>query len=195
MKKFLLGFLPVLLLLAACTKEKSLENGGVTPQPGGPGNPGNPGGPGNSTYFLNAKVNGTAKTFNEDLGIIKEDTLGLTMFTLTGYASAVTTDFETIVISIGTMSGTLQPGTYSIGNVLSGIVIGVYVNADATKQYLAFTGDTSSDPFTVTITSVTATEIAGTFKGKLFELDMNTGMPNPNSSVTLTEGSFKAKIL
>jgi|ADGO01.1.fsa_nt_gi hypothetical protein len=78
MKRLLHILVPavVVLLLTACQKEESLELGTNDPGTGGPGtgDPGGGGGGGSSTtYYLECKIAGQAKTFNFDLGVERDE--------------------------------------------------------------------------------------------------------------------------
>ena len=188
MKRLIYYFFPVVLLLTGCLKEKSLEHS--------TGSGGSGGGGGTSTdYFLKCKVGSTAKTFNVSLTAAKQDAGGgITVYTIAGKANSSATDLESFIISINA-SSPLTPATYKVDDPSTAYtMVGVYNPNSQTILVGSGTGDTSADPFQVTITSISTTEIAGTFKGLLFEQDVTNPTPPTNPPTrTITEGEFKVK--
>lgn len=195
MKRLLQILLPMALLFSACTKEKSVEEGTNTPNPG-PGNPGNPGGPGNTpTYFIKCKIAGTAKTFHEGALAITETDNGETATIVGGKANSDPQDTESFSFLIASTSA-LSPGTYKVDNISGSyqMVVTYTPNGASAVPLLTGTGIPLGNPFRINITSVNATEIAGTFSGTLFEIDINNPNPSPNlPQKAVTDGEFKVK--
>jgi len=197
MKRLIFAILPVLILLMGCLKEKSLEHStGNTSGSGGSGGSGGGGGGGSTTgYFLQCKINGTSKTFNVSLTAKKQDAGGgITVYSIAGKANSNATDLESFVLGINA-SGPLTATTYKVDDVSTAYTMAAIYNPNSQTTLISSqTGDTSSDPFQLTITSVSTTEVAGTFKGNLFEQDLTNPTPPTNPPVkSVTEGSFKVK--
>lgn len=188
MKRLMHILLPV-LLLTGCIKEKSLEHG-----TGGSGGSG--GGGGTSTdFFLKCKIGGTAKTFNVGLTATRQDAGGgITVYTIAGKANSNATDLESFIISINA-SAPLSAKTYKVDDPSTAYtMLGIYNPNSQTLLISSATGDTSSDPFQVTVTSVSTTEVAGTFKGIFFEEDATNPTPPTNPPTrAISEGEFRVK--
>jgi hypothetical protein len=192
MKRLLQLFIPIVVLLSACTKEQSLEEGTNNP---GPGLPGGPGGPNTTGYFIKCKIGGVAKTFNVGAMAVQEteDTTTVTMV-----AGANGTDpqnseaFTFFIISVDPLAA---GNTYKVDDVSGEYeVFATYAVTSTAIPYLTFTGIPVGTPFRVNITSLSSTEIAGTFSGTLFEIDINAPTPPTNpAQKAVTEGEFRVK--
>lgn len=182
--------LPLALLFSACQKEQSLEH-----KPGDPNNPGGPGGPGtnNPTYFIKCKIGGTAKTFHEGALAITEEDNGETATIVGGKANTDPNDTESFSFLIASTSA-LSPGTYKVDNVSGAyeMIVTYTPNGTTALPLLTGTGIPLGTPFRITITSISATEIAGTFSGSLFEIDIANPSPTPTQKA-VTDGEFKVK--
>lgn len=124
-------------------------------------------GGGSTTSFITCKVDGVSKTFN--IAINKTNTgIGLT------FDGDENTTTATPNFSIGLTNGgsAVVAGSYAPGSLtnLTKICTASYDDGVATTGWntplLA-----SSNPFTVVVTSITATQITGTFSGNLFSQD------------------------
>jgi hypothetical protein len=125
------------------------------------------GGGGSTTSFITCKVDGVSKTFN--IAINKTNTgIGLT------FDGDENTTTATPNFSIGLTNGgsAVVAGSYAPGSLtnLTKICTGSYDDGVATTNWntplLA-----SSNPFTVVVTSISATQVSGTFSGNLFSQD------------------------
>lgn len=125
-------------------------------------------------YHLSAKVDGVKKDFNTAVVAQKE---GDAQF---GYSVSITgiggtTLFPLLNLEIYDENAVITTKTYTAaGNG------GTYIYYAVDSQ----TEHESDDEFSITVTSITATEVKGTFSGK-FE--------DGATSKTITEGSFSAK--
>jgi hypothetical protein len=195
MKRLLQVLIPMALLFSACTKEKSIELETNNPDPNNPGNPGNPGGGNNPTYYIKCKIAGTAKTFHEGALAISETDNGETATIVGGKANTDPQDTESFSFLIASTAA-LAPGTYKVDNVSGSyqMVVTYTPNGASAIPLLTGTGIPLGNPFRINITSVNATEIAGTFSGTLFEIDINNPSPSPNlPQKAVTDGEFKVK--
>lgn len=193
MKRLLVIFASVALLLSACSKEKSFESGNPDPGPGGGGGGGGGGGS-NTSYFMKCKFDGVAKTFNVGLFATKQSAGGATAYTAAGKVTTGT-DPEMFSFDI-TKTGDLTPGTYSVDNLSPAYTIGViYITTNESIGYVALSGFPTPNPFKVVVTSVTATEMAGTFSGNVFEVNTDNPAPDPSNLKlkAITEGEFRIK--
>jgi hypothetical protein len=192
MKRVLLYILPLALLITACGKEQSFEV--PTDDPNNPGNPGNPGGGGGNTgYFLKCKIDGNAKSFPIALMAVKTDVAGvMTSYNIVGKANSNPNNFESLNLAINT-NAALTTGTYAVDDPGTTFVIAAVYNPNSTTVVWGTTsGDTGGTPFKIVLTSVSATELAGTFSGTFFESNASNPTPNP-ASHNITEGEFKVK--
>ena len=198
MKRLLRILVPVVVLLSACQKEQSLELGGNNPGTGGPGTggPGTGGGGNNNTYYLECKIAGVAKTFNVGTTAVSETDQGETVTVVGGKANSDPNDTEQFSFLISS-SAALATGTYKVDNLNGNyqMVVTYTPNGGANiVPYLTGTGLIFGTPFRINITSLSSTEIAGTFSGSIFEIDINNPNPSPNlPSKAVADGKFKVK--
>lgn len=195
MKRLLQLLVPVVLLLSACQKEQSLELGGNNPGTGGPGTGGpGTGGGGNNTVYLECKIAGVAKTFNVEAIAIKQSLGGQTQTVVGGKASD-DPDAEEFSFMIQS-SAALATGTYKVDNLSGSYILAAnYMPAGANPVMLITgTGLVFGTPFRVNITSINSTEIAGTFSGSIFEIDLTDPNPPTNPPAkAVADGKFKVK--
>jgi hypothetical protein len=191
MKRVLQILLASVFLLSACSKEKSLEFSPPDPNGGGPGGGG--GGGGSTTgYFFKCKIGGTAKTFNVQASAATETDQGMTITFAGGKANDNPSDLEAFTLMI-TTDAALTTGTYKVDDITSGYeVLATYTTNSTTKAWVALTGAMGGDAFRIDVTSISSTEIAGTFRGTMFEIDINNPSPTPPQK-SITEGQFKLK--
>lgn len=186
MKRLMQIVLPVVLLLTACSKEKSVEFSDNDPNPGVGG-----GGGSTTAYFIKCKIGGVAKTFNVGTFATKTSAGGGNVMMVLGKANTSTTDLEsfTFTISAGVP---LAVGTYKVDDASTDYTMaGTYV-VSQTISYWSLTGAQGGDPFRINITAIGNTEVAGTFQGAIFKLDA-TNPTAPSEEKAITEGEFKVK--
>ena len=171
------------LLIISCSKERSFEthSTGVGPVGGG-----------NSSFFLQATVEGNSRTFNSNaVATITDFGTGLTSLSLVGSTSADSTNLEGLNLSINFFAGSPKTGTYSQAYTGSEYVIaGVYnPNSDSVVYGAGLTTNTIS-PLTITISKIDNAEVSGTFKGAFYKTNINGG-PVSSEYLEFTEGSFR----
>lgn len=113
-----------------------------------------------------ATVDGTNFTFNTDAkAVITTPAPGMSAVEMTGLQNST----GTTAIRIGVAKpGSITNGTYTINQMASNIIVGsTYTDAANAKFSIASSMTPQTPVFTVTITSVSATRIAGTFEGPL----------------------------
>jgi hypothetical protein len=184
---------PLALLVTACSKEKSLEFNPNDPNTGGTGGGGTGGGD-NLGYYIKCKIGGTDKVFNVAATATKDASSGQTLTMISGASSTDPATLEAFSILI-TSNGDLANGTYKVDN-LSGAytMLATFAPPGGTSAFVTVTGMVFGNPFKVNITSVSSTEIAGTFGGDIYEIDLNDPNPPVNPpSKSVTEGEFRVK--
>lgn len=194
MKRLILYFLPLALLLSACSKEKSIEFDANNPGTGGPGTGGpGTGGGGTGGYFFRCKIDGVAKNYSAFVIAQKIGAAGGPVsYAVSGSLVANGTSFEGMGVQINT-NVPLTTGTYSDDAGGTDYAIGAVYNPNSQTIVYGNLTVSPTDPLRIVITSLSNTEIAGTFKGTLYQVDtQNPGAPNPPTKV-ISEGEFKAK--
>jgi hypothetical protein len=186
MKQLFLVLLSAFILVS-CQKEVSYE----TPVNGGGG-----GGGGNNSYFIQAKVNGTTKTFNfNNAAIITDLGGGVKSLSLVGNASSNASSLEGINLAINFMAIAPKTGTYT--EDYSGtdyVTAAVYNPNSTTVVYGAGLIATSVSPLNITITKIDNTVVSGTFKGAFYKLDISSGNPSSTEYLDFTDGSFNLPV-
>jgi hypothetical protein len=128
-------------------------------------------------YSLSAKIDGVSQAFNLDLGAGKagDATYGYTVVVI-GRGGTASNIYPTLTVQVRS-DATIVAKTYTAAN---GEASAVYVAADQTTYV-------GVSEFTVTISSITDTEMSGTFSGKVD--DGSGGLK------TISEGTFSAKFI
>jgi hypothetical protein len=172
------------LVLASCQKENSFET-----STSGPGPAGAP------TYYIQAKFDGTPKTFYfSDMAKVTDFGSGLKSISFVGLATSSASNVEGINLSINFFNIAPAVGTYTEDN--SGtdyIAAAIYNPNSATTVYTAGLSGSSVMPLSITITKMDNTVIEGTFKGAFYKTDVNSGIAT-SDYITITEGSFRLPI-
>ena len=135
--------------------------------------------------IITAKINGIFTTFNQNVLVVFDNTPDSAFITIEG-ESLTNATVPAFGFLIGKGSGTITTGTYNVNQLTSGIGIGAYY-VDATNvEYSAESALTPQSPaFTISITSITANRVIGTFTGQLKDnLGAGPGLR------TVTEGTF-----
>lgn len=173
----------------ACSKEKSLEGGGTPVTGGGTG-----GGGSTSNYYIKAKIDGVAKTYTNVPMATTIATGGSSVVNFTAGSGGIS--LEGISLAINLVSGTISMGTtYSENAITTAYIVGGVYNPNSfTVIYAAGLAPISIDPLKITITSKTATEVAGTFKGAFYKQDLSNPTAISTEFKRVTEGEFKLPI-
>lgn len=178
--KPLFSLLLFALFFASCSKEKSLEiedNAGGTP----------------AGYYIQAKMDGTEKIFDVSPAASINNSAGSTIVSLIAMSSTG----EVMNLNISLITGVLMANTTYVegSSATDYMVLGTYATqANATTAFVAgLPLNPTADPLSITITSKTATEVAGTFKGAFYKVDLANGTPGLENK-RFTEGSFKLLI-
>ncbi len=146
--------------------------------------------PVNNTDSIVATIDGVVKTFKI------RDTAQLDNTSLPGYAAVIVfgesnaAGDEFMGLAVAKQGTSLTPGTYTVNQFPAAFVGATYSNA--TDDYTAqsdLNGMQQTPGFTVTITSITATRVIGTFSGRLLD---NSGA-GPGFK-TVTNGIFSVTI-
>lgn len=141
--------------------------------------------------FITCKINGTATTFNTDAMATLDNSTGVPILSIDGQTTTTPDPY----ISLGIIKGTGGPignGTYTVNQMMSGIILSADHNDAGGVNYFAGTdplNQSQTPAFEIVIQSITATRVKGTFKGPL--KDNNGAGPGVK---TITEGSFDVPI-
>jgi hypothetical protein len=168
MKKSLFFLLGMSVLLFSCKKSASSGNGGGT---------------------ISASINGVNETFNTDASALQVNAAGTYNIEVAGYHGAAGAS-DQLAFSIGgtqaIKSGTYQ---YSYANPNSDAVDLIFVqySSGGNNQFVSDPSNTTN-PVTVNITSISSTNIQGTFNGVLPSFSGGSG------TETVTNGKFNVSI-
>lgn len=157
------------LFFAACSKD---DNSG-----GGP------------KYFIKANVGGTAKTFSANPLVVKINQSGT--YSLSMSAGAGGSSLEGMALQINQTSGPITAGTYN-ETLLGDYVIAATYNpntSDVSAIYGAGLKISTTAPLQIVISSITDSEVSGTFSGEFFD---NSGVGS--NSLLITSGEFKLPV-
>jgi hypothetical protein len=159
----------LLLLVAACGKEKSIEED-------------------SSQFFIKCKIDGVDKTFNYSAAAGKQDLGdGSTAYVISGYTDAGRTENLGFTFTVFIP---LSTGTYKVTDPTTDYTLGCGYIPNLNNQTDIYFSDTDeANPFQVTFTNITSSVLTGTFTGKL----VNVSNPISDSAI-ITAGSFKVKI-
>ena len=139
---------------------------------------------GAAVNFITCKIGGTPTTFNVNASFVLDNSGGFPVLSIDG--ESTTNPNPSITLGIVKTTGTITAATYTVNQLASGIAIGGYYFDAAATEFLAETDATIQNPaFTITITSITATRVIGTFSGTLKD---NSGV-GPGSRI-ISEGVF-----
>jgi hypothetical protein len=135
---------------------------------------------------LQGTINGTLITFNVNAHAEIDAFGGMTTLTISGDNNAGSTAAEIISFDItsATAPGT---GTYTVNNP-SPVTNCDYTDAASNDYEGFYNGTAQADPFTVTISTISATRVTGTFKGTLTPL---AGAPGTK---IITGGTFDVPV-
>lgn len=137
-----------------------------------------------ATDYLTGTYNGTPKTFNTNLLATVDNTSipGYTLIDISGENAAG----ESMEVGVAKMGSTPTPGTYTV-NQSPNIIVGGFYSTPTTDYQALTDGTTQTPPFTITITTITANRVTGTFSGPV----KDNGGAGPGV-ITITNGTFSA---
>ncbi len=165
MKKLLLYFSIICLVFASCKKDKNDTN--------------------SSDYYMSAKVDGVQKTYkNKTIAVrLQADTI----YSIGLNAYGDTTAKEQFFLGINQANKSITTGTYIDAGANDLVVVGGYNpgTTDETKLYGAGLQVDNNPRLTITISTLTMTNITGTFSGTYYD-DGGDGA----NIVAVTEGKF-----
>ncbi|MBS1519976.1 MAG: hypothetical protein JST50_03180 [Bacteroidetes bacterium] len=130
------------------------------------------------SYSITATVDGKVTNFNTNAAAVSATVQGLSLTTITGQAS----DGSTISILL---DATPTAGKTYISTAANQEDQAILELSTSTDDFI--NDDTSSNVVTVTVNSVSATAVQGTFKGGLVSTTVGNGTPATKS---VTNGTF-----
>jgi hypothetical protein len=146
----------------------------------------------NGTGTITANVDGTPTTFNTDAQAFSVNSSGVYSIAIGGFQGAGGNSYE-IAITIGGTAPVTSNTTYGDDPSINpddevSLVYSLFAGNNITAEYGA--DGTSPNTATTTITSISATNIQGTFSGGV-TLVNGSGTP---TSHTITNGRFNVKV-
>jgi hypothetical protein len=168
--------LAILLLIAACNKDESVETNGK---------------PANFSSYIRCKIDGVDKTFNINASASKQDLGGGAFnYSILGKAVIDAANRESFGFTFQVLDS-LKAGTYSEIDSSSTYYLAAVYNPNTNDAAKIFsTQMDSTNPFQVTVNVISDSLMSGSFKGKLL---LNT-MDSSATAVTVTDGDFKVKV-
>jgi len=131
---------------------------------------------------LTASIDGSSKSFNTALTGSLVTNGGAQGLQVVGFAGAAGSS-DALYLGVSS-DGQIVPGTYVEGQG-AGIIFSL--QSGAITNYT--NAESTTNPISITITSITSTKVTGTFKGDLF-IDGNSA----SAKKVLTSGTFSATI-
>lgn len=163
-------------IFTACEKEYSFE--------GNPGNIPNPE-PVQLPQYIRCKIDGVQKDFNVLTRATRQDAGGQNVLSLFGKASLDEGNTERFNMGISTF-GEIKVGTYVENDPgFAYLVDAIYNPHNSTDVWSVSMNQQSSNPFTITITSMSQHEVKGVFSGSIYN---NSGTGSIRK--VITEGEF-----
>jgi hypothetical protein len=158
------AFICLLFIFTSCKKEKNDNN---------------------TDYYMSAKVDGVQKTYKSNTIAIKLQID--TVYSIGFSAYGDTTTGERFFLDIGQINKPITTGTYVDAAADELLVVGGYNpgTTDETKLYGAGLQIDSNPRLTITISTLTSTNVSGTFTGTYYD-DGGDG----TNIIAVTEGKF-----
>jgi hypothetical protein len=137
---------------------------------------------------ITASIDGTATTFNTGAAALTGTVQGMKVTNIQGAAS------NGMMLSISVLGDITAGKTYSTAadndNDMPMVIL---ATSNGDTEFI--NDDSTTNPFTLTITSVTSTSIEGTFKGALGESSINLGSDTQTGATkTVANGKFYVHI-
>jgi hypothetical protein len=156
--------------------------GGTVPTPG-PSTPA-------TTGTITATIDGKVTTFNTAAQAIRTTIPGMSTYAVLGFTGTGGAS-DQISISVSSTTGAVVAGTYLYDDITSQAIGGIgFVKYGDPSPFSSFLSTTN--PTKVVVTSVSASAIAGTFSGDVYQFNLTTGLAGPKKVVT--QGSFNVKV-
>ncbi len=147
---------------------------------------------GAATDYITCKIDGVATTFNVDATAGLTNGAGLTILSVDGNTAASATNPSINLSITKTNGGSVTAGVYDVNQLAASNIVSCDYNDAASVNFFAGTealNQSQNPAFTITITSITATRVVGTFTGTVKE---NNGAGPAGRSIT--EGVFNVPI-
>lgn len=175
--KSIWSFVAVLLFVAACSKDESVESGGKV----------NP----TVSYYIRCKIDGAEKTFNvAPVAAVQDLGAGTFSYTIAGKATADAANYESFNIAIQ-IADSIQPGAYSELDSSSTYLLAAVYNPNTTDPASIYASQMdASDPFQLSVNVITDSLMSGSFKGTLIMNGMDSGL----APIVVSDGDFKVKV-
>ena len=166
----------IVTFIAACSKDNSTEGNGN---------------PNSGAFYIRCKIDGAAKTFNIAPNASKQDLgSGTVSYSVFGKAVQDANNFESFGFTIQ-IGGDLTAGTYKENDSTATYYLAGVYNPNTTDPAMIYASALDSiTPFEITISDISDSLMAGTFKGKMY---LNNSDANP-PGVSVTEGEFKVRV-
>ena len=145
----------------------------------------------NSSSYMNVKIGNELASFNSSSAATVSALGAGKSLKLVASIDNGANSTESIQLFINFLSGSPAAGTYAQGDrSFSYVMNGVYKTGEENTAYSAGLTPSSEQPLSVTITSITDTEIKGTFKGAFYKHNLSTGEITSSEFISFTEGAF-----
>lgn len=147
---------------------------------------------GTPTDFITCKIDGVFTTFNVNATAGLDNSTGFPILGIDGSSTTTSIDPSISLGIVKLMGGSILAGTYTVNQVATGITVSCDYNDAASVNFFAGSdplNQSQSPAFTITITSITATRVVGTFSGPV----KDNGGAGPGGK-NITEGVFNVPI-
>ncbi|MBV9962775.1 MAG: hypothetical protein JO072_11050 [Parafilimonas sp.] len=147
---------------------------------------------GGSNYYIKANVDGTEKTYTSTPLAFTINQSGTYSLNMSASASKDTSSYEGLSLQINQSGAPVTAGTYIDGTSGANYVLaGIYNPGTSNLSSIFAAGAqlSTTAPFTITITSISSSQVSGTFNGEYFD---NDGFGS--NSVIITNGEFSLPI-
>jgi hypothetical protein len=141
---------------------------------------------------LQATISGTVTGFGTDAAGITTSFGGENTITINGFSGSVTSSPNSFTVTIAS-ANPIVAGTYTDTSTVSANAASLqYAPYGGTTFFQSVSGGQASHPTTVVVTSVSSTQIAGTFQGTVY---VNGDTTNTTTTPKIiTNGTFNVKL-
>ncbi len=147
---------------------------------------------GTPTDFITCKIDGVPTDFNVNATAGLDNGTGFPILSIDGNSVAGSLNPSISLGILKALGGSITSGTYNVNQIATGISVRADYNDAAGVNFFAGTdplNQSQTPAFTITITSITGTRVAGTFSGPVKE---NNGAGPAGKNIT--EGLFNVPI-